>query len=789
MRPPRATSGSSSAAAAAAVAMAMAAAAAASAPVPAPAFGLGIESKQESVPSTPWPTNSDESDTSNTQERSTKPPGLTRRASASGKMMRASEDYFTQDHAAPRKTLLSSSSSPTSLRALFDAGANTVRTPASVSSQGPVEGTFPLSLDDLLSPQCYHGQDTEMDLGKNSKHDDLDHSVPYSSSASSVSSTPNCAHPGTSFGFHDPMSTSSHPMTPMCSPPSQPQSSSLPPTPKQYLQDRSPDVGPSNGTGRFVFPPGHQFQAPTASSNRHSVPRRASSSSFISSQRDHHTKGYPGSDDPNHQSHSILMRSNSTPAALRSPFKTAIRSRHLNAAASRRQARYSMNLYASTDKVIQDLSLPQQLYRNPILPQRHTHSGSLSQLQFQLKLQQAQTSTSQSQPSQTSQASQQSSQPSLQNPHQYGHSMPSQSQLHLLQGLHQYGQTSGRFNPQYFESAHVMQSTSYSSAMDLHGVQPLSSLQHNELNILTDPNITQYMSNPSTAFHSPVEIQPLPVDALSLMPYSGHMNTVDDPNLVALGSGIEAMLSNESNYLGQHRHEHQQQQQHQQQQPRHHHQQHQQHQHPQQSQGYESTPITTSDLKTMSNQWKSEGYSGNLDSTQTPLPITQMTTGFQSLLTQQLNSCGEQHHFHQMQPQTQVHSIHHAHTVQEHLPVISQSYPPQQQQQQLNHIHPGLVQQHSQPTQTHSHFQHLQQTLTTASSQVPSHAIFQPDGTTFDDGISSCNDAYGTTALSSLALVLDGHLKLLDDDDMDMMHNMGEYEDLLSYISSPANPQ
>ncbi|KAG0316580.1 hypothetical protein BG000_004819 [Podila horticola] len=70
-------------------------------------------------------------------------------------------------------------------------------------------------------------------------------------------------------------------------------------------------------------------------------------------------------------------------------------------------------------------------------------------------------------------------------------------------------------------------------------------------------------------------------------------------------------------------------------------------------------------------------------------------------------------------------------------------------------------------------------------SRVPSHAIFQPDGTAFDEGQICSNDPYGATALSSLALVLDGHLKLLDDDDMDMMHNMGEYEDLLSYISSP----
>ncbi|KAF9317555.1 hypothetical protein BG003_000638 [Podila horticola] len=121
---------------------------------------------------------------------------------------------------------------------------------------------------------------------------------------------------------------------------------------------------------------------------------------------------------------------------------------------------------------------------------------------------------------------------------------------------------------------------------------------HSGLSVLTGQNITQYMSNPSTAFHSPVEIQPLPVDTLGLMPYSGHM-AVEDPNL------------------------------------------------------------------------------------------------------------------------------------------------------------------------------------------VPSHAIFQPDGTAFDEGQICSNDSYGATALSSLALVLDGHLKLLDDDDMDMMHNMGEYEDLLSYISSP----
>ncbi|KAG0033389.1 hypothetical protein BGZ81_008599 [Podila clonocystis] len=80
--------------------------------------------------------------------------------------------------------------------------------------------------------------------------------------------------------------------------------------------------------------------------------------------------------------------------------------------------------------------------------------------------------------------------------------------------------------------------------------------------------------------------------------------------------------------------------------------------------------------------------------------------------------------------------------------------------------------------------QHLQQTLA-SSSQVPSHTLFQSDGAPFDEGPISSNDPFGATALSSLALVLDDHLKLLDDDDMDMMHNMGEYEDLLSYISSP----
>ncbi|KAF9331095.1 hypothetical protein BG006_006011 [Podila minutissima] len=61
----------------------------------------------------------------------------------------------------------------------------------------------------------------------------------------------------------------------------------------------------------------------------------------------------------------------------------------------------------------------------------------------------------------------------------------------------------------------------------------------------------------------------------------------------------------------------------------------------------------------------------------------------------------------------------------------------------------------------------------------------QPDEATFDKGQISSNDPFGATALSSLALVLDGHLKLLDDDNMGMIHNMGEYEDLLSYISSP----
>ncbi|KAF9175233.1 hypothetical protein BGX20_007383 [Mortierella sp. AD010] len=127
---------------------------------------------------------------------------------------------------------------------------------------------------------------------------------------------------------------------------------------------------------------------------------------------------------------SALMRSNSTPAALRSPLKSLNRNRH-SALPSRRShivsTRQSLNLYASTDKVIQDLSLPQKLYRHSALPQRHINN--MSHLQFQLHLQQSQQQSQRSQSLPRFQADQSHPSPSLTNLLQWqGYGAPQQHQ-------------------------------------------------------------------------------------------------------------------------------------------------------------------------------------------------------------------------------------------------------------------------------------------------------------------------------------------------------------------------
>jgi len=389
-----------------------------------------------------------------------RPPGqLVRRASASGQLMRVDESVRsntdTADIPKRRRSLVSSSSSPTSLRALFNAGAPDTRPLTMISSQPPLPtetSDARKPIENALGDQTSVIQDGHSDptgnAGGNARFDYFDHPIPYSDSSSS-SSTPSgvmvtggVAHYG--YPFESMSNTVAHLISPLSSPLCHAQPSSLPPTPLHLVAESSPDsvmAGPSStGLGRFA--PGHsQFQTPSPHP-RHSAPRRASSSSYLPSSHstdsdikvhhdrrisapwgafNHHYEGrvaMPGSggvqDVQPYPTQSALMRSNSTPAALRSPLKSLNRNRH-SALPSRRShigpARQSMNLYASTDKVIQDLSLPQQLYRN-------------SALQFQLHLQQLQQSHQQGQRSQ--------SLPRYQ-PEQVHHPMLQQPQQNMVQ--------------------------------------------------------------------------------------------------------------------------------------------------------------------------------------------------------------------------------------------------------------------------------------------------------------------------------------------------------------------
>ncbi|KAF9187441.1 hypothetical protein BGZ51_001288 [Haplosporangium sp. Z 767] len=486
LRPPRNISGSTSAAAAAAVAVAVATAAAANAQTGTgnTTSGQGIDRGNTGDSSIAWATEADNQDISGAgvESNSTKALGvLVRRASASGQLMRGDEEVSaSSDDSKGKRNLTNSSSSPTSLRALFNAGATDNRSSSTAPSQSvfQIGDTSTHSIKGTLASQGDTSNDIQMDSnvhsisvgvgigtglghGAGNGYDYFDHPPTYSSGSSSTSSTPSgpalIANGMARFTYPtDAMSsTVAHLLSPLSSPLCHPQPSSLPPTPMHAISDRLPESILA-GPGRFSSSHS-QFHAPPPqppSHPRQSTQRRASSSSFLPSQPSmdgetrapHHDRrtsapwaGYsyphsipydartqPGSIAPQGQqyggamhsvmkkpyataedilpysSHSVLMRSNSTPAALRSPLKSLNRNRH-SALPSRRShvgpTRNSVNLYASTDKVIQDLSLPQKLYRHSALPQRHT--SSLSQLQFQLQLQQRQHSQQHAQRSQS----------------------------------------------------------------------------------------------------------------------------------------------------------------------------------------------------------------------------------------------------------------------------------------------------------------------------------------------------------------------------------------------------
>ncbi|KAI8356788.1 hypothetical protein B0O80DRAFT_445828 [Mortierella sp. GBAus27b] len=454
MRPPRNISGSTSAAAAAAVRQAVATAAAASAQSGAGiSFNtVGMESNVITDQGALQPKQEDQGSSINMEISGTRPQGLlARRASVSGQLMRVDDpaggSTDTPDNSKRRRSLLSSSSSPTSLRTLFAAGAADARpSPSSTSQPAMPAETLDSknSTESILADQASVIQDSHSDLKGNingsARLDYFDQPLPYSGSSSSSSTPSGVMVPGVPhYGY--PFESVAHLISPLSSPLCHAQSSSMPPTPLHLVTESLPDsvlTGQSSaGIGRFT--PGHsQIQTPPPHP-RHSAPRRASSSSYLPSHQtlDNDTKVHHdrrtsapwgmyshsqalhydgrsvqampgpngiqgqqygaihshihGEDIQPYPTQSALMRSNSTPAALRSPLKSLNRNRH-SALPSRRShigpARQSLTLYASTDKVIQDLSLPQQLYRNSALPQRH--NSNMSHLQFQLHIQQLQ---------------------------------------------------------------------------------------------------------------------------------------------------------------------------------------------------------------------------------------------------------------------------------------------------------------------------------------------------------------------------------------------------------------
>ncbi|KAI1320399.1 hypothetical protein EDD11_001202 [Mortierella claussenii] len=512
MRPPRNISGSTSAAAAAAVAVAVATAAAANAHGGSSSSfqGVSVDNISAREQGVAWPASVTDQGTEGAG--GARMPGLlVRRASASGQLMRVDDDMALSPEAAEkpkkRRSLVNSSSSPTSLRALFNAGVAAAQSSESTSSELVLQTVASHSVNLIESASSSHSAgiqgvhtDLALSTGAGAGFDYFDHPLAFSEPSSS-SSTPSgamAANGITQFGYPaDTVSNSSQLLSPLSSPLCL-EPSSLPPTPLHAVSERATEsimAGlPVVSATRYASG-NTQFQSPVPFS-RHGAPRRASSSSYLPSNHSdtdskiqHHDRrtsapwasynpsvSQPAPYDGRHpsqtqvgssnsQSHqysavnplkksyattddiqpyptqSSLMRSNSTPAALRSPLKSLARSRN-SALPSRRShistTRQSLNLYASTDKVIQDLSLPQQLYRNSALPQRN--NSNMSHLQFQLHLQQLQQSQQrqqqrqrQQQPQQQHQSQRSQSLPRFHPEQNHRSSVRQQSQPNMLQ--------------------------------------------------------------------------------------------------------------------------------------------------------------------------------------------------------------------------------------------------------------------------------------------------------------------------------------------------------------------
>src|SRR5690554_6778898 len=213
LRPPRNISGSTSAAAAAAVAVAVATAAAANAQTGTGTTtnGQGIDRGNTGDCSIAWATEPDSQDISGTgvEFNNTKILGvLVRRASASGQLMRGDEEVSSSsDDSKGKRSLTNSSSSPTSLRALFNAGAADNRSSSTVPSQPvfQIENTATHSIKGALASQSDTSDDIQMDSsvrsvsvgvsigaglgnGTGNGYDYFDHPPTYSSGSSSTSS-------------------------------------------------------------------------------------------------------------------------------------------------------------------------------------------------------------------------------------------------------------------------------------------------------------------------------------------------------------------------------------------------------------------------------------------------------------------------------------------------------------------------------------------------------------------------------------------------------------------------
>ncbi|KAF9536299.1 hypothetical protein EC957_011660, partial [Mortierella hygrophila] len=309
MRPPRNISGSSSAAAAAAVAMAMATAAAVNAQSGTGAFnGLGIEgASTEGDGNTVCPAQSQDQSVQSTGTNSVmgqdvgeaRPPGLLlRRASASGQLMRVDDDVSTNavdDGSQPKRSLMSSSSSPTSLRTLFNAGAATDDTSITASMQpllqsgssitNTTESTSTMETkaarDEISMEMNSSNSNSNSNSNSSTNFDYFDTQISYSVPSSSSSTPSGAAMTSGGTQFNYPLDTSystvAHLISPLSSPLCHAQAS-LPPTPLHFVAERLPEslLSSSPGVSLARFPPGNtQFQ-PTAAYSRHGVPRRAS---------------------------------------------------------------------------------------------------------------------------------------------------------------------------------------------------------------------------------------------------------------------------------------------------------------------------------------------------------------------------------------------------------------------------------------------------------------------------------------------------------------------------------